>query len=85
MRKIFSLFFVFCFLQSSEAVLTIKEICTASNKVIDVVLRGSTVIVQEADTNISSWKINDKPPVALNRYVMVADRCDHHIYLETMS
>jgi endoglucanase len=74
---------LFCLFQSSEAILTFKGISTASNNVIDILLRGSTVIVGEADTNIADWKINEKAPKALYRYVMVADKCDHHIYLET--
>ncbi len=83
MKRIFSLLFLLCLLHSSEAVLTFREIRTASNNVIAVLLRGSTVIANEADTAVSSWKINGQPPLAVNVYAMPADNCDHHVYLTT--
>jgi endoglucanase len=83
MKRIVGLLLVLGLLQSSEAVLTFREIRTASNNVITVLLRGSTVIANEADTAIASWKINGQPPLAVNVYAMVADNCDHHVFLKT--
>lgn len=61
----------------------IKEIRTASNNVLIVVLHSDRVDVQQLNTTISQWKINGQAPLQLNRYSMEADSCDHHVYLET--
>ncbi len=83
MKRYIGLLFVFCLLHSSEAALTLQEIRTASNNVLVVVLKGNTINVTESDITVSSWKINGQPPLAVYRYAMPADKCDHHVYLQT--
>ncbi|MBN1575847.1 MAG: glycoside hydrolase family 9 protein [Chitinispirillaceae bacterium] len=68
---------------SLNAALTIQEIRTASNNVLIVVLKSSILNVNEVSATASSWSINDEAPLAINRYAMVADQCDHHVYLTT--
>lgn len=67
----------------SHAALSIKEIRTASNKVLVVFMKSTTVKIDEPDVTPSRWKINDAEPVSISRFAMSADQCDHHVYLET--
>ena len=68
---------------TTKADLTIQEIRTASDNVLVIVLKSNVLNVNEVSTTPSSWTINDEAPLAVNRYAMVADKCDHHVYLTT--
>ena len=63
---------------------TLKEVRTASNTVIVAFFTSDTVKTDEIDiADLSLWKINGKPAKSINKYVMQANKCNHHIYLET--
>lgn len=62
----------------------LKEIRSASNNVLVAFFKSDTVDLEEIDiSDPGLWKINGQTPVALSRYVMQADKCNHHIYLTT--
>ncbi len=68
----------------SDAKVSFKEIHTASDNVIVAYFTSDTVNIDEIDiSDLSQWKINGQPPKSIYKYVMQADKCDHHIYLET--
>jgi endoglucanase len=61
-----------------------KEVRTASNNVIVAFFTSDTVNIEEVDiSNLTLWKINGQPAKGINKYVMQANKCNHHIYLET--
>jgi endoglucanase len=69
---------------NSYAELTLKEVRTASKDVLAVLFTSDIIDINEADTsNPAVWKINSEPAKGIYKYVMQADPCDHHIYLET--
>ena len=73
---------LFSFQTYSKAIL--KEMRTASNDIIVTYFTSDTVNVDEIDiSDLSQWKINGQPAKSINKYVMQANKCDHHIYLET--
>ena len=62
----------------------LKEIRTASDRVVVAFFNSDTVNVDEINTSdFSLWKINGKPVADIFKYVMQSKACDHHIYLET--
>ena len=74
---------IFSVTQSYSKV-TFKEIRTASDNVIVAFFTSDTVNVDEIDiSDLSKWKINGQVPKSISKFVMQADKCDHHIYLET--
>ena len=62
----------------------LKEIRTASDRVVVAFFNSDTVNVDEINTSdLSLWKINGKPVADIFKYAMQSKACDHHIYLET--
>ncbi len=62
----------------------LKEVRTASNKVLVLYFESDTVDLNEINTeNISDWKINGKQPTEIHKYVTEAKACNHYIYLVT--
>ena len=67
---------------SASAELTLREIRTASNNVIELFYQSDTLDVNEVDISDSTqWKVNGTPALAVNRVAAAADQCDHFIYL----
>jgi len=63
---------------------TFKEIRTASDNIIVAFFTSDTVNIDEVGTaDLSQWKINGQPAKSIQKYVMQANECNHHIYLET--
>lgn len=78
-----ALFAVLTLVTQSTPVL--KEIRTSSNRVIVAYFKSDKVDVEEISIdNPAAWKINGKPAISIHKYVMQANSCDHHIYLETV-
>ncbi len=70
--------------QTANAELALKEIRTASDTVL--VAYFQSPVVQADEVNLadpSRWKLNGQSVVATNRFVTEANKCDHHIYLQT--
>ena len=68
----------------TEAKPVLKEIRTSSDHVIVAYFTSETVKADEIDiSDPGIWKIDGKPAVSIHKYVMQADACDHHVYLET--
>ena len=64
--------------------LKLKEIRTASNDVLVAFFTSDKANVNETDIrDKSKWLINGKPAKNIFKYVMQADECDHHVYLQT--
>jgi len=69
---------------TTEAKLTLQEIRTADDHVIVLFYTSDTLDVYEVNIgNKEDWKINGEPVNNIYLYVTEADKCDHHIYLET--
>ncbi len=69
---------------NTYAELTLKEVRTASKNILVAFFTSDIIDVNEADiSNTKDWKINKRPVKKIYKYVMQADPCDHHIYLET--
>ncbi|MBN1308975.1 MAG: glycoside hydrolase family 9 protein [Chitinispirillaceae bacterium] len=83
MQRFISVFFLSGIFLPAYSALSIQEIRTASNNIVVVVLKSDIVNLNEVNTAASSWSINDQAPLSINRYAMVADACDHHVYLTT--
>ena len=67
---------------SASAKLTLQEIRTASNNVIELYFLSDTLDVNEVDiSDASQWKVNGGEVLAVNRTAAAADKCDHFIYL----
>jgi endoglucanase len=68
----------------ASAKLQIREIRTASDRVLVVFLTGDTLNVNEADvSDLSKWRINGNPADSISVFATQADPCDHHVYLRT--
>ncbi len=81
-------FFIILFLFGAtivvQAKLTLKEIRTATDKVVVVFFTSDTIDINEVNTDdINQWKINGEPVKSISKYSMQASACDHHIYLGT--
>ncbi len=61
--------------------LEISEIRTASDDILVVFMRGSSVNPQEVSRDQSQWTVNGTEVGDINLYAMEADSCDHHVYL----
>lgn len=67
---------------TAQAALTLREVRTASNTVIEVFFTSTTIDANEVSTaDLSQWTVNGRAVTAINKYVMQADACDHHIFL----
>ena len=85
-KKNFILTFLILFFLVTQVYskVTFKEVRTASDNVIVAFFASDTVNIEEIDTtDLSQWKINGLPAKSINKYVMQANKCNHHIYLET--
>jgi endoglucanase len=80
-KSIFNIMLLSGALFSATAVPVIKGVYTASNNVLVVYLKSSVKNLEETDTTLTVWKINGAVPLALNRYVIPANRADHFLYL----
>jgi endoglucanase len=68
---------------SASAELSLKEIRTASNNVLAAYFESTVVQADEVNTgDVSAWKLNGQPVLAINKFVTEADACDHHVYLQ---
>jgi|GEM_PF-374274 len=82
MRRIVLAAILLCWPFTANAALTLKEVRTASNTVIEVYFTSTTINANEVDTsNPSQWTVNGQAATAINKYVMQASACDHHIFL----
>ncbi len=82
MKQILTLSFALLLSLSANAKLTLQEIRTASNNVIELFYTSDTLDVNEVDiSNQAQWKVNGTQVLAVNRTAAAADQCDHFIYL----
>ena len=71
-------------ISNADAKLTLKEARTASNDILAVFFTSDIIDVNESDiVDVSAWSINGQPVKAIYRYVVQADPCDHHIFIQT--
>ena len=71
-------------INGAKASINIREIRTASDNVLVVLLHNDNEVdVSGLDMSSSKWKINDATPSGIGLYAMEADSCDYHVYLET--
>jgi endoglucanase len=86
LRKI-SIFMVFAFLCGFLNILgrpSLKEIRSASNNVLVVLIAGDSRDLNAVNTeDVSRWKINGEPASGIHQFSTVSDPFDHHIYLNT--
>ncbi len=85
-KKNFILTFLILFFVANQVYskVTFKEVRTASDNVIVAFFTSDTVNIEEIGTaDLSLWKINGKPAKSIHKYVMQANQCNHHVYLET--
>lgn len=69
---------------NAQAKLTLQEIRSASKDVLVVFFTSDTLNLSEVDiSNVSGWTINGEPCRSIYRYSTKANKCDHHIYLQT--
>ena len=67
---------------AKDETLVLKEVRTASDKVIALLFNSDVVNVDYIDiSDPSAWKVNRKPVKALNKFVTEADASEHHVYL----
>ncbi len=82
MKQILTLSFALLLSLSANAKLTLQEIRTASNNVIELFYTSDTLDVNEVDTSDpAKWKVNGAQVLGVNRVAAAADQCDHFIYL----
>jgi hypothetical protein len=82
MKQILTLSFALLLSLSANAKLTLQEIRTASNNVIELFYISDTLDVNEVDTSDpTQWKVNGTQILAVNRTAAAADQCDHFVYL----
>jgi endoglucanase len=75
---------VFAGLIRVDARVTLTEVRTASDRVIVAFFTSDTLDLNEINCSEPAlWKINGTPADSIHKYVMQANPCDHHIYLET--
>jgi endoglucanase len=69
---------------NAQAKLTLQEIRSAKKDVLVVFFTSDTLNLTEVDiSNVSQWTINGLPCKSIYRYSTKANKCDHHIYLQT--
>ena len=82
MKSLLTLSFALLLSLTASAKLTIREIRTASDNVIELFFTSDTLNVNEVDiSNPSQWKVNGTPVIGVNREAAAADKCDHFVYL----
>jgi endoglucanase len=63
--------------------LTLKEIRTASKDVLVAYFKSTVINANEVNTaDLTAWKLNGQPVMAIHKFVTEADACEHHIYLQ---
>ncbi len=83
MKRLLVLVSFLCCTPPVNAELSLKEIRTASNNVLEAYFKSTVVQADEVTTgDVSAWKLNGQPVLAINKFVTEADACDHHIYLQ---
>jgi endoglucanase len=85
-KNVFLIILLGLFFIANQAHSKVKfhEIRTASDNIIVAFFTSDTVNIEEVETtDLSLWKINGQPAKSINKYVMQANECNHHIYLET--
>jgi endoglucanase len=77
---------IFCLLFTGmpvQARLTLREVRTASDRILVAYFTSDTLNLNEVDINdISKWTVNGKACKQLFLYASKADACDHHVYIE---
>jgi endoglucanase len=82
MRRLSLSLLILCCPLTAQAALTLAEVRTASNTVIEVYFTSTTINATEVSTaDLTQWTVNGTAVTAINKYVMQADSCDHHIFL----
>ena len=82
MRSLLTFSFAALLSISASAKLTLQEIRTAANNVIELYYLSDTLDVNEVDiSNPAQWKVNGTQVLDVNRTAAAADKCDHFIYL----
>ena len=82
MKSLLTFSFALLLSLSASAKLTIQEIRTASNNVIELFYTSDTLDANEVDiSNPAQWKVNGAEVLAVNRIGAAADKCDHFVYL----
>lgn len=82
MKQILTLSFALLLSLAANAKLTLQEIRTASNNVIELFFISDTLDVNEVDTSDpAQWKVNGTQVMGVNRTAAAADQCDHFVYL----
>jgi endoglucanase len=83
MKRLSVLVSFLCCCLPAHAELSLKEIRTASNNVLVAYFKSTVIQADEVNSgDVSAWKLNDQPVLAINKFVTEADACDHHIYLQ---
>lgn len=83
MKIRFSLLALFLFLHHVQAEPVLKEIRTASDRVLVAFFTSDTIWADEVNTaDAILWKLNGRPVEAISKFVTEADLCNHHIYLQ---
>jgi endoglucanase len=93
MRRFLLPAIILCCPLTASAALTLREVRTASNTVIEVYFTSDTVNATEVSTgDLTQWTVNGQAVTAINKYVMQTAEviqvnpkktvtCDHHIFL----
>ena len=90
MRRLVLAATILCYPLTATAALTLQEVRTASNTVIEVYFTSTTMNTAEVNTaDLTQWTVNGTPVTAINKYVMSAVNpavnpalsADHHIFL----
>ena len=82
MKRLLLATMIVCWPLPAQPGLTLREVRTASNTVIEVYFTSTTINANEVSTaDLSQWTVNGQAVTAINKYVMQADACDHHIFL----
>ena len=82
MKPLLTFAFALLLSLTASAKLTLQEIRTASNNVIELFYVSDTLNVNEVDiSDPSLWTVNGTPVLGLNRIGAPADKCDHFVYL----
>ena len=72
-----------CNVFNAEARLKLREVRTASDDILVAFFESDRIDVNEADiSDMSGWRVNGQTIKGIYKYVVQADPCDHHIYLE---
>ena len=88
MRRLSLALLILCCPLTAQAALTLQEVRTASNTVIEVYFTSTTMNAAEVNiADLTQWTVNGTPVTAINKYVMQATNpvlglnADHHIFL----